>query len=141
MGIFDDIKAATGTGGGALQGQHQGALSAILDYVNSPQVGGISGLQRMFQEKGLGGIVSSWISTGQNLPISTDQLNSVLHSDALQQIAQKYGIDPSQLTSVMSSVMPGVVDKLTPNGQVPDHGTLQELIQAARSMAAGGSGH
>ena len=136
MGIFDDIKAAAGMGG-ASPGQHQGALSAILDYVNSPQVGGISGLQRMFQEKGLGGIVSSWISTGQNLPISTDQLNSVLHSDALQQIAQKYGIDPSQLTSMMSSVLPGVVDKLTPNGQVPDHGTLQELIQAARSMAAG----
>ena len=139
MGIFDDIKAVTGLGGGALQGQHAGALSAILDYVNSPQVGGISGLQKMFQEKGLGGIVSSWISTGQNLPISNDQLSSVLHSDALQQIAQKYGIDPSQLTSVMSSVLPGVVDKLTPNGQVPDHGTLQELIQVAKSMAAGKS--
>jgi uncharacterized protein YidB (DUF937 family) len=105
--------------------------------VNSPQVGGISGLQRMFQEKGLGGIVSSWISTGQNLPISTDQLNNVLHCDALQQIAQKYGIDPSQLTSVMSSVLPSVVDKLTPTGQVPDNNALQELIQAARSMAAG----
>jgi uncharacterized protein YidB (DUF937 family) len=140
MGILDDIKAAAGIGG-ALQGQHPGALSAILDYVNSPQVGGISGLQRMFQEKGLGGIVSSWIGTGQNLPISTDQLNSVLHSDALQQIAHKYGLDPSQLTSVMSSVLPGVVDKLTPNGQVPDHGALQELIQAARSMAAGNAGH
>src|SRR4029077_3197504 len=67
MGIFDDIMAAAGMGG-ATQGQHTGALSAILDYVNSPQVGGISGLQRLFQEKGLGGIVSSWISTGQNLP-------------------------------------------------------------------------
>src|SRR6476646_3328823 len=139
MGIFDDIKAAAGMGG-ASQGQHQGALSAILDYVNSPQVGGISGLQRMFQEKGLGGIVSSWISTGQNLPISADQLQNVLHSEALQQIAKKHGIDPSQLTSVMSSVLPGVIDKLTPNGQVPDHSPLRDLIQAARSMAAGSSG-
>jgi uncharacterized protein YidB (DUF937 family) len=136
MGILDDIKTATGMGG-AVQGQHAGALSAILDYVNSPQVGGISGLQRMFQEKGLGGIVSSWIGTGQNLPISADQLQSVLHSDALQQIAQKHGIDPSQLTSMMSGLLPNVVDKLTPNGQVPDHSTLQDLIQAARSMTAG----
>ena len=136
MGILDDVMAATGMGG-ATQGQHSGALSAILDYVNSPQVGGISGLQRMFQEKGLGGIVSSWIGTGQNLPISADQLQSVLHSDALQQIAQKHGIDPSQLTSVMSSLLPNVVDKLTPNGQVPDHSTLQDLIQAAKSMTAG----
>jgi uncharacterized protein YidB (DUF937 family) len=136
MGIFDDIKAAAGMGS-ALQGQHTGMLSAVLDYVNSPQVGGISGLQRMFQEKGLGGIVSSWISTGQNLPISADQLQNVLHSDALQQIAQKHGIDPSQLTSMMSNLLPGVVDKLTPNGQVPDHNTLQDLINAAKSMTAG----
>ena len=136
MGILDDVMAAAGMGG-ATQGQHTGALSAILDYVNSPQVGGISGLQRLFQEKGLGGIVSSWISTGQNLHISADQLQSVLHSDALQQIAQKHGIDPSQITSVMSSLLPNVVDKLTPNGQVPDHSTLQDLIQAARSMTAG----
>jgi uncharacterized protein YidB (DUF937 family) len=136
MGIFDDVKAAAGMGS-ALPGQHTGMLSAVLDYVNSPQVGGISGLQRMFQEKGLGGIVSSWISTGQNLPISADQLQNVLHSDALQQIAQKHGIDPSQLTSVMSNLLPGVVDKLTPNGQVPDHNTLQDLINAAKSMTAG----
>src|SRR5215470_5563140 len=95
MGIFDDIKAATGLGGGALQGQHAGALSAILDYVNSPQVGGISGLQKMFQEKGLGGIVSSWISTGQNLPISGDQLQSVLQGGALENMSAKSGMDMS----------------------------------------------
>jgi uncharacterized protein YidB (DUF937 family) len=147
MGILDDIMAATGIGGatqainpgGATQQQHCSALSMILDYVNSPQVGGISGLQRMFQEKGLGGIVSSWISTGQNLPISGDQLSNVLHSGALQQIAQKCGIDPGNLTSMMSTMLPHVVDKLTPNGQVPDNNSLQDLIASVRSMAAGGS--
>src|SRR5262249_15484310 len=127
MGIFDDIKAATGMGGGALQGQHAGALSAILDYVNSPQVGGISGLQKMFQEKGLGGIVSSWIGTGQNLPISADQLQNVLHSGALQQAAQNAGIDPGQLVSMMTTFLPHIVDKLTPNGLVPENGALQQM--------------
>jgi uncharacterized protein YidB (DUF937 family) len=119
MGIFDDVKAAAGMGG-ALQNMHPGMLSAVMEYVNSPQVGGISGLQRMFQEKGLGGIVSSWISTGQNLPISDDQLQNVLHSDALQQVAQRCGVDPSQLTSMMSTLLPHVIDKMTPNGHVPD---------------------
>jgi uncharacterized protein YidB (DUF937 family) len=99
---------------------HPGMLSSVMEYVNSPQVGGISGLQRMFQEKGLGGIVSSWISTGQNLPISADQLQNVLHSDALQQVAQRCGVDPSQLTSMMSTLLPHVIDKMTPNGHVPD---------------------
>jgi uncharacterized protein YidB (DUF937 family) len=134
MGIFDDLKA-----GAALQGQHPGALGAVLDYVNSPQVGGISGLQKMFQEKGLGGVVSSWISSGQNLPISADQLQSVLHSDALQQVAQKHGIDPSQLTSVMSTLLPHVVDKLTPDGQLPEPGMLQQLMKAVAGGGASGA--
>ena len=71
----------------------------------------------MFQEKGLGGIVSSWIGTGQNLPISADQLNSVLHCDALNQVASKFGIDPNSLQSMMTQVLPHVVDHMTPNGQ------------------------
>ena len=119
MGILDDIKAVTNMGS-SLQNMHPGALSAVMDYINSPQVGGLSGLQNMFQQKGLGGLVSSWIGSGQNLPISADQLQSVLHSDALQQIAQKHGIDPSQLTSMMSSLLPHVVDKMTPNGAVDE---------------------
>jgi uncharacterized protein YidB (DUF937 family) len=119
MGILDDIKAVTNMGS-SLQNMHPGALSAVMDYINSPQVGGLSGLQNMFQQKGLGGLVASWIGSGQNLPISADQLQSVLHSDALQQIAQKHGIDPSQLTSMMSSLLPHVVDKMTPNGAVDE---------------------
>ena len=114
MGIFDEVEKMAG---GMLGGEHAGALSAVTDYINSPQVGGISGLQKMFQEKGLGGIVGSWIGTGQNLPISTDQLNSVLHCDALNQVASKFGIDPNMLQTAMTTLLPHIVDKMTPNGQ------------------------
>ncbi len=114
MGIFDEVEKM---GGAMLGGQHAGAISAVTDYINSPQVGGISGLQKMFEEKGLGGIVGSWIGTGQNLPISTDQLNSVLHCDALNQVASKFGIDPNTLQSMMTQVLPHVVDHMTPGGQ------------------------
>jgi uncharacterized protein YidB (DUF937 family) len=114
MGIFDEVEKM---GGAMLGGQHAGAISAVTDYINSPQVGGISGLQKMFEEKGLGGLVGSWIGTGQNLPISTDQLNSVLHCDALNQVASKFGIDPNTLQSMMTQVLPHVVDHMTPGGQ------------------------
>jgi uncharacterized protein YidB (DUF937 family) len=117
MGIFDDIKAATNLGGSVLGEQHASALSAVMEYINSPQVGGISGLQQKFQEKGLGGLVSSWIGSGPNLPISADQLQSVLHSDALNQAAAKLGVDPGHLTSMMTQLLPHVVDKMTPTGQ------------------------
>ncbi len=128
MGLFDEVLAMAGSAA-TQQEQHKSALGAILDYINSPQVGGIAGLQRMFQHGGLGNTLSSWISTGQNLPISADQLQGVLHSGALQQAAQQIGMDPSQLTNLMSTLMPHLVDKLTPNGQVPDAGALQQMLK------------
>ena len=117
MGILDDLKAATNLAGSATGEQHANTLSAIMEYINSPQVGGISGLQQKFQEKGLGGLVSSWIGSGQNLPISADQLQSVLHSGALNQAAAKFGVDPGHLTSMMTQLLPHVVDKMTTTGQ------------------------
>ena len=134
MGLFDEVMAVTGLTGSAQSSQHAGALSAIMEYVNSPQVGGLSGLQQRFQEKGLGGVMSSWTGTGQNLPVSVEQLQSVLHSGALEQVAAKAGIDPSQLTLMMSTLLPHVVDKLTPSGEVPESGVLTQLM---RGLAAG----
>jgi len=134
MGLLDDVMAMAGMGGGAQSQQHVGALGMLLNYINSPQVGGISGLQQMFQQKGLGNVVASWIGTGQNLPISADQLQGVLHGDALQNIAAKTGMDAGQLTSILSQMLPHAVDKLTPNGQVPDSGALAQMM---KGLAAG----
>jgi uncharacterized protein YidB (DUF937 family) len=135
MGLLDDVMGMAGMASNAgAQSQHAGTLGMLLNYINSPQVGGISGLQQMFQQKGLGGVVASWIGTGQNLPISVEQLQNVLHSDALQNIAAKTGMDPSQLAAVLSQMLPHVVDKLTPNGQVPDASALSQMM---KGLAAG----
>ena len=134
MGLLDDVMGLAGIGGGGQA--HPGAVGAVMDYINSPQVGGISGLQQMFEKQGLGGVVSSWIGTGQNQPISSEQLQTVLHGEALQNAAQKAGMDPSQLAGMMSQLLPHVVDKLTPNGQIPDAGSLMQMM---KGLAAGQS--
>lgn len=136
MGLLDDVLGMAGMGNAAQSQKQAGALSMILNFINSPQVGGIAGLQKMFQEKGLGNIVSSWINTGQNLPISGDQLQSVLPADALQRMASQSGMDMSQLTSMFSQLMPHAVDKMTPNGQVPDSNALSQMM---KGLAAGQS--
>jgi uncharacterized protein YidB (DUF937 family) len=120
MGLLDDVMGMAGMGStaNAQTPQHAGALGMLLEYINSPQVGGIGGLQQMFQQKGLGGVISSWIGTGQNLPISAEQLQSVLHSDALQNIVTKTGMDQAQVASVLSQVLPHLVDQMTPNGHI-----------------------
>jgi uncharacterized protein YidB (DUF937 family) len=128
MGLFNEV-IALARGGGAEQGQHAGALSAILDYLNSPQVGGLSGLEETFQHGGLGNIFSSWIASGQNLPVSAEQLQNVLHSGTLEQVAQKSGIDATQLTGLMSSLLPHLVDKLSPNGQLPDTSAFAQVLK------------
>jgi len=135
MGLIDEVLSMAGSTG-AQQAQHTTALGAIMSYINSPQVGGIAGLQNMFQQVGLGNIVSSWIGSGQNLPISASQLQNVLHSGALQQVAQQSGLDPSQLTSMMSNLLPHLVNHLTPNGQIPDASSLQQML---KGFAAGHS--
>jgi len=135
MGLLDEVLSMAGTTASE-QPQHASAVNAILGYINSPQVGGLAGLQQMFQQGGLGNIINSWIGTGQNLPISASQLQNVLHSDTLQQAAQKVGMDPSQLTGMMSGLLPHLIDKMTPNGQVPDAGALQQML---KGLAAGQS--
>ena len=134
MGLMEEVLAMAGSTG-SQQTEHASALTAILAYINSPQVGGIGGLQQMFQQGGLGNIVNSWIGSGQNQSVSASQLQNVLHSGALQQAAQQSGLDPSRLIGMMSTLLPHLVDKLTPNGQVPDASALQKLL---RGQAAAG---
>ena len=69
-------------------------------------------------------MVSSWVGTGQNLPVSGEQIQSVLGSDTVQQLAAKAGISPDTAQSALATVLPMVVDRLTTNGAVPEEGGL-----------------
>ena len=135
MGLLDEVLAMAGSTG-AQQSQHAGALSAILSIINSPQVGGLAGLQSMFQQGGLGHIMSSWIGSGPNLPVSANQLQNVLPGGTLQQAAQQAGMDSSQFSNIMSTLLPHLVDKVSPNGQLPDASALQQML---KGLAAGRS--
>jgi len=134
MGLLDDVLGMAGMGNAAQTQQHAGILNLLMSYITSPQVGGISGLQQMFQQKGLGSLVSSWIGTGQNLPLSGDQLQNVLHGSTLENIATQSGMNLGQVSSLVSQMLPHLVDKLTPNGQVPDAGALSQMM---KGLAAG----
>jgi uncharacterized protein YidB (DUF937 family) len=92
--------------------------AGIMQMINS-QPGGLSGLVQQFHDKGLGSLVSSWVSTGQNLPISADQLQHVLGSEQVKDLAAKAGISPDAAGSHLAQLLPVLIDKLTPNGQIP----------------------
>lgn len=129
MGLLDEVGKMLGGGNaGAGAGGGGGDILAIAQAVLA-QNGGLQGLLQKFQQGGLGEAAASWISTGQNLPVSADQIKQVLGSGQLNELAGKLGLDPQQLSGQLAQHLPGLVDKLTPNGQLPQGNDL--LAQGA----------
>jgi hypothetical protein len=127
MGLFDNI---AGQVAGALSGQTptggQDLMGLVGNLINNPQMGGLQGWIQAFQDKELGGIVSSWVGTGDNLPISAEQLASVLDSRTLQDMAQQAGLPVQGLTEQLAGLLPQVIDKITPNGSLPQGDMLSQ---------------
>ncbi len=94
-----------------------GVTSAISHVIE--QQGGVQGLVEKFQQNGLGGIVQSWVGTGANQAVSTDQISQVLGSDMVKNLAAKFGIPADQIASVIAQHLPAAVDQITPNGTIP----------------------
>jgi len=119
MGLLDSVM-------GAVMGQvqQQGGIGAVLGQLlaNDGEGGGLRGLVEKFNEAGLGEVVGSWIGKGENLPVSADQLKEVLGSDMLGKLAGQLGVDPDQASGQLAELLPGLVDKLTPQGVAPENG-------------------
>jgi uncharacterized protein YidB (DUF937 family) len=110
-------------GGGQAQGGSN-PLVAVLGSMlsNDGAQGGLGGLVGKFQEAGLGNVVQSWIGSGENMPISADQITQVLGSDGLANIAQQLGLGNGEAAGQLSEMLPGLIDKLTPGGHAPEGG-------------------
>ncbi len=127
MGIFDELQK--NLGGAATGGQPGGGQGALIQAIlGMLQGGGLQQLIASFQQKGLGDLIGSWVSTGPNPPVSADQLKQALGPDKLTQLAQQTGLDTESVARQLSNVLPGLVDKLTPDGSVPEGGALQEKL-------------
>jgi uncharacterized protein YidB (DUF937 family) len=133
MGLLDSVVGALA---GGQSGGESPLLNIVMQLINNPQTGGLGGLVQSFQQGGLGNIVNSWVSTGQNLPISAEQIQSVLGGGKLQEIAAQLGVSTEQASGGLADLLPQVVDKLTPNGQVPEGGDL--LAQGLDMLKKGG---
>ncbi len=129
MGLLDDLMKdglsnLTGSSGSQQQ-SGMNLATGVLEMLGGQQ-GGLQGLVQAFAQKGLGNIVSSWVSTGPNLPVSGDQLQHALGSNAISSLAQKAGLAPDKANSMLTQMLPMIVDKLTPEGKIPEGGELLE---------------
>ena len=124
MGLLDGMENKAVN---SMLGQSSNPLATSLLQMINNQPGGLSGLVQSFHDKGLGGIVSSWVGTGQNIPVTADQIQHVLGSDQVKELAAKAGISTDLASSSLATMLPSLIDKLTPNGQMPDHSTLVQM--------------
>jgi uncharacterized protein YidB (DUF937 family) len=133
MALFDQIMG----GLAAKDTNHAALYQEIGNLVN--QAGGVGGLEQTFQQKGLGGLISGWIGTGPNPPISGEQIIQVLGRDKILAIASKAGLSEDQVTNGISKMLPVVVDHLTPNGTATPHapGEMDAALSALKSKLFG----
>jgi len=135
MSLFGELAkdAFNAVEGGQNQGQTAGGTSQseLLQLAGNliQQHGGLEGLMAKFGQAGLGEHIASWVGNGSNLPISAEQIQAVL-GNHINQYAQQTGQSGSSVAAGLAQILPGLIDKLTPNGQPVSGGALQSGLQA-----------
>lgn len=131
MGLLDAVLGGVlGGGQPQAQGSDSGGAAMLMQIVaamlahqgGAGGAGGLAGLAEQFQRGGLGDVMNSWIGTGQNLPVSPDQLGGVLGGDLLGQITRHTGMSQGDVLGQLSQVLPQMVDRVTPDGRIPEGG-------------------
>jgi uncharacterized protein YidB (DUF937 family) len=130
MGLLDEVVGKVGESGGGNENQ---LLNALTGMLGNKSGGGLAGLVDQFTKNGLGDVVSSWVGTGENLPISAEQITKALGGSKVGEIAKQAGVTPENASSMLAKVLPGLVDSLIPKGEVPGG----DLLSQALSMFGG----
>ena len=139
MGLLDQLLGGVmGSQPGNVSQQQQGSLMDMATSMISGSPGGLSGLLEQFRSAGLGQQADSWVSTGQNMPVSGDQVSSVLGQGQMQNMGQRLGLPPGAVAGALAMILPMVIDKLTPNGQVPhQQADLSSTLASLKSAFLG----
>src|SRR6478609_10031840 len=106
MGILDSLENSPAFKG-ALGQLEAAVLPAVLgELMGNGGQGGLSAIVAKLQQAGFGDQVKSWIGNGQNLPITAEQLQQVLGSDTVKQLAARYNVPVDQLAKVLAQILP-----------------------------------
>jgi len=133
MGMLDDLLGKNLGAVAEIAMKNPQIIGAVASLLSSKQgsvggAGGLGGLVQAFQGKGMGDMISSWISTGPNPPATADQITNVLGHDTLAQFAQKAGVPHGEAGGLLASLLPAVIDQLTPQGKVPESNDLESAL-------------
>ena len=119
MGILDSLENSPAFKGAL--GQLEAAVVPVVlsEVLGNGSQGGLNAIVAKLQQSGFGEQVKSWIGNGQNLPITAEQLQQVLGSDTVKQLAARFNIPVDQLAKVLAQQLPTAVDQASPDGKLP----------------------
>lgn len=89
---------------------------------------GLDGIVAALQSGGLGDAVTSWLGSGDNKAVAPQDLQAALGDDTIAQFADKAGVSGSEASAVLAGILPQIVDKLSPDGQLPDKSSLDGML-------------
>jgi len=139
MSLFDSL--AKGVVDQMLGGsaQNNNLLGAAAKLINSPEIGGLTGLAQLFTKQGQGDAMTSWISAGKNLPISPDEIQKVLGSGRIQELASSLGLSSAEVSKGLASALPQLIDQITPNGKLPAGNEASDMLGQLAKRFLGGA--
>lgn len=114
--------------GRAIPGLSGQSLSGVVTSLLGSEGAQLPGLIKKLTTGGLGDLVQSWVGKGKNLPLSADQVKSALDSKTLSGIASQLGLSEDAAASKVAGALPQLINKLTPDGQVPDQETISKRL-------------
>jgi uncharacterized protein YidB (DUF937 family) len=127
--LMSKAGGSTGDAGGGLGGMLGGMLGGGQSNVSAPNMGGLGGILDAFQKGGLGNIADSWVSQGDNMPVTGDQVSQVFGKDKISEMASQLGMSHGDVSGGLAQILPQLVNHVTPNGQVPqDNNMLQDAL-------------
>ncbi|MCP5277801.1 MAG: DUF937 domain-containing protein [Thiobacillus sp.] len=139
MGLFDDALGGVLGSLGSASDTPAGGSNAMLQLVTGliKQHGGVGGLVDTLAKSGLGSQAASWVGSGDNAPVTGDQLGQALGGGQLAALAGQFGVDAHAINGLLAQYLPEVVNQLTPGGKLPDEANLNTLLDNALPALAG----
>ncbi len=99
--------------------QHGGAEAVAQQALQ--QAGGVQGIVGKLQQAGYGEQVKSWLGTGPNQPVTPEGIAQAIGHGKIGEMASHYGVQPDQLSGMLAKVLPGLIDRISPNGTMEPH--------------------
>ena len=136
MSLLDGIAAVADSLLSGSDKQKQ-LMSAALSRISDLATGGLLGLVNTLRQLGLDDVVSSWISTGENKPISSEQVQNALGEGQINQVAQNMGVSHQEVLTGLAGLLPQLIDKLTPDGKLPESRVLDQGLELLKKRFLG----